>query len=282
MAVQTFFNDINLAQHFISMNLREKTPSGTLCGVNQQWNLWAQQVMQSDDFITLFANKCRAKGLTILDAKLIKEKIGLNIPVEPKLSFKMLKAFERIAPHVYQEKGCSLITAPPGQTIPSLCELAVFMQKNITTGQTFFSYEKQLQDPVALQPCRILITNSVFSNTISEEKTGISRIAQEKFVATLGCELPTAQEYFTLFSFHFAIFDINVHRTLDKHEFTLNSSTQNTPDGTFSVGISTKKTNGCYVEFDRCVHNYRGMDNYGSGGVYRFVSPQENNEPKNK
>ena len=134
--------------------------------------------------------------LTIMDAKTQKR----DCADEPKIDkFKIFKAVKRVAPHVEDNAGVTLLTLIKGDTLNKLIEIAA--QEGMQVLVPWNAIIEELGDVPVEETSIILITNSVFMGTREENYN-----SQNTLVEGHGCQMPMGREHVALCVFAKKIF----------------------------------------------------------------------------
>ena len=123
--------------------------------------------------------------LTIIDAKAQGKECG----DEPKFNqFEVWKWVKKLAPHIEDKAGLTLLTMTKGTT---LSQLAAIAAKDGKTVKLVWPAANQIDHPIDTS-YRILISNSVFMKSSGKYENSENRLLEH------GCEMPTAVEYVAL------------------------------------------------------------------------------------
>jgi hypothetical protein len=165
------------------------TLSAVAC-VNKNWNNSLANFWAGCDLKQL------CPELTILDAKAQ----GVQCDDEPEINERLLlKSVRELNPHVEGNAGLTQLTMTKGTTYKQLKEIAG------GEGMTFQVLLKritaELGDVAVEKSYRILISNNVLLGSRDKDYN-----PQKTFVAGLGCEMPTIQEYLALCVHTFKVF----------------------------------------------------------------------------
>ncbi len=125
--------------------------------------------------------------LTVMDAKTQQRECA----DEPKIDkFQIFKAVKKIAPHVEDNAGVTLLTMIKDDNLKMLIEIATQDGMQIKVDDDII---EELGDVPVKQTDTILITNSVFIGTRDKDYK-----SQESLAEGHGCQIPTGQAYVAL------------------------------------------------------------------------------------
>jgi hypothetical protein len=155
---------------------------GALACVNKYYRECATKYWEQ------FELKLFCPELRILDA----EAQGVTVSDKPQINkLAILKCFHKLAPHVENNEGLTLLTMRKGLTLNQL--VAIAAKAGMTVEIFWDKIVQELGDVPVEQTYVILITNSVF-----KESRNKSYALQKDLVGEHGCEMPTVQEYVAL------------------------------------------------------------------------------------
>jgi hypothetical protein len=218
---------------------------GALTCVNQHYKRYATKKYWKQFDLKLFWPE-----LTILDAKAQ----GMTIYDEPQISkLAILKYLQKLAPHVENNEGLTLLTMCKGLTLNQL--FAIAKQAGIKVS-VWDEIVKELGDVPVEQTYVILITNSVFN----ESRRKIYD-QQKELVSEHGCEMPTVQEYVALCVFTNKFFQKCLY---GQNPWTFGRSSTHVKSYPLVVG-GFAPASLCVRTLFEFTH-----ENYGAGGQRKF------------
>lgn len=157
--------------------------------VNKYWNQFTVTFIKGN-------LKYVCPELTIMDAKTQKRECA----EEPKIDeFKVFKAVKKLAPHVEDNAGVTLLTLIKGDTLNKLTKIA--WEEGMQVIVPWNAIIEELGDVPVEQTYTILITNNVFIDSRNKNYKAQEILAEEH-----GCQMPTGQEYVALCVFAKKIF----------------------------------------------------------------------------
>lgn len=214
--------------------------------VNKYWN------QLTIDFFAGCDLKQICPGLTIMDAKT--QERGCDD--EPNIDkFQIVKAVKKVAPHVENNEGVTLLTMIKGDTLNKLIEIAA--QEGMTVDILWNRIIEELGDVPVEQTYRILVTNNVFMESRNKDYK-----SQEVIVEGHGCVMPMVQEYVALCVFTSKIFKKCLYR---QNPLTYGRSSTHVQGDPLVVGGSAPGRLSV-----RIPHYDFGNESRGAGGQWKF------------
>lgn len=174
--------------------------------------------------------------LTILDAKAQKSEVKDEPPINNLLA---LKWFRKLSPLIEDNEGLTVLTVLKGLTLRQLMDTA--SKEGITVSITWDRILEQFGNVPVEHTYRVMISNNLVTET---RNSGYSD--QEGRMRSLGCELPSAQEYVTVCIFQ-QIFNTKYLYWKQPFSFGRSSSLVN-GQRPLVVGASYDPTRFCVVD----------------------------------